>query len=79
MKQILYIILCLALTNSFAQVNSKLQTKIEQQAKEIEPKVIEWRRHFHQYPELSNSEVKTAALVADHLKKLGIEVQTRCR
>lgn len=77
MKQIPYIILCLALTNSFAQVNSKLQTKIEQQAKEIEPKVIEWRRHFHQYPELSNSEVKTAALVADHLKKLGIEVQTR--
>jgi len=59
-----------------AQVSSKLQTKIEQQAKEMEPKVIEWRRHFHQYPELSNREVKTAALVAEHLKKLGIEVQT---
>ena len=42
----------------------------------MEPKVIEWRRHFHQYPELSNREVKTAALVAEHLKKLGIEVQT---
>lgn len=58
-----------------AQVSSKLQTKIDQQAKEMEPKVIEWRRHFHQYPELSNREVKTAALVAEHLKKLGIEVQ----
>ena len=62
--------------NAFAQMNSKLQAKVDQQAQEIEGKVIEWRRHFHQYPELSNREVKTAAIVADHLKKLGIEVQT---
>ena len=33
-----------------AQVSPALQTKLEQQAKEIESKVIEWRRHFHQYP-----------------------------
>jgi amidohydrolase len=59
-----------------AQMNSKLQAKIDQQAREIEGKVIEWRRHFHQYPELSNREIKTAAIVADHLKKLGMEVQT---
>lgn len=45
-------------------------------ANEIEAKVIEWRRHFHQYPELSNREVKTAAFIADHLKSLGIEVKT---
>jgi amidohydrolase len=62
--------------SALAQMSSKLQTKIDQQAKEIEAKVIEWRRHLHQYPELSNREVKTAALVADHLKKLGVEVQT---
>lgn len=61
---------------SLAQISPKLQTKIDQQAKEIEPKVIEWRRHFHQYPELSNREFKTAAKVAEHLKSLGIEVQT---
>lgn len=59
-----------------AQTSSKLQAKIDQQAKEMEPKIIEWRRHFHQYPELSNREVKTAAFVAEHLKKLGLEVQT---
>lgn len=76
MKKIPYVIFYFALVNGYAQVSPKLQGKIEQQAKEIEPKVIEWRRHFHQYPELSNREVKTAALVADHLKKLGIEVQT---
>jgi amidohydrolase len=59
-----------------AQMNAKLQSKVDQMAKEIEPKVIEWRRHFHQYPELSNRETKTAAKVAEHLKALGIEVQT---
>jgi amidohydrolase len=45
-------------------------------ATEIEPKVIEWRRNIHQYPELSNREFKTAAKVADHLKSLGLEVTT---
>lgn len=60
----------------FAQMNSKLQVKVDQQAKEIEARVIEWRRHIHQFPELSNREVKTAAMVAEHLKNLGIEVQT---
>lgn len=61
---------------AMAQMQSKLQARLDQQAKDMEAKVIEWRRHFHQYPELSNREVKTAALVAEHLKKLGIEVQT---
>jgi len=42
----------------------------------IEPKVIEWRHHFHQFPELSNREFKTAEKVADHLKSLGMEVKT---
>ena len=41
----------------------------------IEKKVIEWRRHFHQNPELSNREFKTAKTIAKHLKSLGIEVQ----
>ena len=42
----------------------------------IQPKVIEWRRDFHQHPELSNRETRTAKVVADHLKKLGLEVKT---
>jgi amidohydrolase len=40
------------------------------------PQVIEWRRDFHQHPELGNSETRTAGIVAEHLKKLGIEVRT---
>ncbi|MBA4054225.1 MAG: amidohydrolase [Marivirga sp.] len=76
MKSIFLIIICFAFSNGYSQMSSKLQSRIDLQAKEIEPKVIEWRRHIHQYPELSNREVKTAQMVADHLKKLGIEIQT---
>ena len=45
-------------------------------AEQIEPKVIEWRRDFHQFPELSNREFKTAEKITSHLKKLGMEVRT---
>lgn len=49
---------------------------IDKAAAEVEQKVIEWRRRIHQYPELSNREVETARLVADHLSALGLEVTT---
>ena len=42
----------------------------------VADKVIQWRHHIHQNPELSNREFKTAEYVANHLKSLGIEVQT---
>ena len=61
---------------STAQVSSKLQSKVDNMIESLEPKVIEWRRDFHQYPELSNREFKTSAKVAEHLKSLGIEVTT---
>lgn len=63
--------------SSTAQVNAKLQTKIDQMAIHIEPTMIEWRRNIHQYPELSNREFKTSAKVTEHLNSLGIEVQTK--
>jgi amidohydrolase len=40
------------------------------------PKLVEWRRHLHQYPELSNRETKTAKYVEEHLRRLGLEVKT---
>jgi amidohydrolase len=40
------------------------------------PKVVEWRRDFHQHPELSNQEFRTAKIIADHLRALGMEVET---
>ncbi|MFY8037805.1 MAG: amidohydrolase [Cyclobacteriaceae bacterium] len=60
---------------SQAQTNPKVIAKLNQQANEIEKKVIEWRRHFHQFPELSNREFKTGAKIAEHLKSLGLEVK----
>ena len=45
-------------------------------AKKVQPKVVEWRRDIHEHPELGNSEVRTAKVVADHLRKLGFEVRT---
>ena len=43
----------------------------------VESKVIEWRRDFHQNPELSNREFKTAEKITKHLLGLGIKVKTR--
>jgi len=45
-------------------------------AKKVQPQVVEWRRDIHEHPELGNNEVRTSKLVADHLRKLGIEVRT---
>lgn len=42
----------------------------------VMPKVVAWRRDIHEHPELSFEEVRTAALVAAHLKSLGLEVTT---
>jgi amidohydrolase len=42
----------------------------------VEAKVVAWRRDFHQNPELSNREVRTSRIVAEHLRKLGLEVET---
>jgi amidohydrolase len=42
----------------------------------LEPKVVAWRRDIHQHPELGNRETRTAKLVADHLRSLGIDVKT---
>ncbi|MCF6435185.1 amidohydrolase [Pseudoalteromonas sp. MMG022] len=64
---------CLSLPLSFAG-SAKPDTSIELDA--INQQVIEWRRHLHQYPELSNREFKTAKYIAEHLQELGLEVET---
>jgi amidohydrolase len=49
---------------------------IEAAATAIEPKLLEWRRDFHRHPELGNREFRTAGIVAEHLRGLGLEVRT---
>jgi amidohydrolase len=59
-----------------AAQNTALNARIAQLAQAEEAKVVAWRRDFHQHPELGNEETRTAGIVAAHLKKLGLEVQT---
>jgi amidohydrolase len=50
--------------------------RIDQETARVTPAITEIRHQIHQHPELSNREEKTAALVADYLRKLGLEVKT---
>ena len=56
---------------------SSLASRIDAAAAFIEPKLVAWRRDFHEHPELGNREFRTAAVVAAHLRALGLdEVRT---
>src|SRR6187399_2208889 len=50
--------------------------QVDAAAAALEAKVVGWRRDLHQHPELSNRETRTAKVVADHLRSLGLEVRT---
>ena len=56
--------------------NDVRTAKVSKAAEQIAPKVIDWRRDFHEHPELGNDEVRTAGIIAKHLESLGIEVKT---
>ncbi len=45
-------------------------------AREIEQQLINWRRQFHIHPELGFQEFRTAELVAETLRSLGLRVRT---
>ena len=60
---------------SFPKLNAQ-SNNLERNFKDIEQKVIDWRRDIHQNPELGNREFRTATLVAKHLRSLGMEVKT---
>jgi amidohydrolase len=65
----------IACTPARAQVPD-LEQEIRQRTAAIEGKLIAWRRDIHEHPELGEQETRTAALVAAHLSKLGLEVRT---
>ncbi len=53
-----------------------LDQLLKEKSSQIESKVIDWRRHIHENPELSNREFETAKYITKHLKSLGLKVQT---
>ncbi|HEY4218753.1 MAG TPA: amidohydrolase [Gemmatimonadaceae bacterium] len=56
--------------------NAAMLRDLDTRIAAITPQVVTWRRDIHQHPELSFQETRTAALVAAHLKSLGLEVTT---
>jgi len=45
------------------------------QARELEEQIVSWRRDIHQHPELGFEETRTARLVAEEMRNLGLEVE----
>jgi len=70
----LLLFFCLLLSTS---VFSDLKSDLDNQINPLMDKVIEWRHDIHQNPELSNREFRTAKKVEDHLRSLGIKVETK--
>ncbi len=61
---------------SLSLSNAAADASIEQEVEAVIEDVIGWRRDFHQYAELSNREFRTAKVIANHLRQLGMEVTT---
>lgn len=73
---ILPLALALATPGLARALEPPLSQEMDRLAGTVEAEVLTWRRDLHQHPELGNREVRTAALVAEHLRSLGLEVRT---
>jgi amidohydrolase len=71
------LLLVLILTGSVVSAQKITDAAINTAADKLEKKCIAWRRDLHQNPELGNREFRTAKIIADHLRSLGIEVQEK--
>ena len=68
--------LAIFITSSFSSIAQELPKNYNELLKEVEPQLINWRRHFHEFPELSNREVNTGKYIAEFLKTLpNVEVR----
>ena len=68
--------LACALGAPLAHAFDSQRPEVAQQAQRLQSRVLAWRRDIHQHPELGNREVRTAKLVADHLRSLGLDLKT---
>jgi len=60
----------------FGAVSGAAAASLDAEIDALLPQVTTWRRDFHQHPELGAQEVRTAGIVAEHLRGLGMEVRT---
>ena len=73
MRNLFLFTFCLFSINLLAD---DLKNQIDEDIQGIMTKVVEWRHHFHEYPELSNREYQTAAYIKEKLEALGLEVNS---
>ena len=72
---LLHALLCVSLLAAAIRAQAQGSTAARE-LQRLQPRIVEWRRDLHQHPELGNHEVRTAKLVADQLRALGLEPKT---
>jgi amidohydrolase len=70
------VIMLISVPNDARADSASLESKIRERTASIEAKLIAWRRDIHQHPELGDQENRTSRLVSEHLRSLGLDVQT---
>ena len=73
--QRLFITLMVLFTTSIAFAQGSFESEINASVKAIEQKMIDWRRHLHANPELSNREFKTMDFIVQELSVLGLPIE----
>ena len=70
------LLLAILVAGAFTSNAQDLPKNYNALLKDVEPQLISWRRHFHEFPELSNREVNTGKYIAEFLKTLpNVEVR----
>ena len=72
MKRILLSALLLPSLNLSADLTSNLNNNLDL----LMEKVIEWRHDIHEHPELGNREFRTSKKIEEHLRSLGMQIET---
>ena len=73
MKRILFYVFLLLSVNHKADLTSNLNNNLDS----LMEKVIEWRHDIHEHPELGNREFRTSKKIEEHLRSLGMQVETK--
>ena len=76
MRFLLVLSLSAVATASAQTTQPAVRADLDRRIDAVLPRVVAWRRDIHEHPELSYQEARTSALVAQHLRSLGLEVQT---
>lgn len=71
-----FLFLALVLKGQNGEQSLGIHSAIQHRTDEIFESLVEIRRDFHRFPELSGQEQRTSEKVADYLRDLGLEVHT---